>query len=155
MGVAAVVEAREVRVVESGIPLLDLATWSASGPAVDGYVRLAEAGAEGLFAATVAGDDLNKLWPPGTVCLFRKLGPEDPLPPPDSVVIVHDERLGGTSVRRLFWSEVVDAENQPQFTRVLLKPKSTNLKVPRHALEVPTEEWDRWRPYACFVGLVR
>lgn len=155
MGVAAVLEAREVRVVESGIPLLDLASWSASGPAVAGYVKLAEAGGAGLFAATVAGDDLNKLWPPGTTCLFRKLGPEDPLPPPDSVVIVHDERLGGTSVRRLFWSEVVDAENQPQFTRVLLKPKSTNLKAPRHALEVPTEEWDRWRPYACFVGLVR
>ncbi len=67
---------------------------------------------------------------------------------------MHDERLGGASVRRLYWSEVVDAENQPLLTRVLLKPRSTDLKTPMQALEIPAGDWGTWRPFAFFVGLV-
>lgn len=145
----------------TGIPVVDLAKWSASGPQPVGFVDPGLAGveaAEGVFIASVEGEDLNKLFPPGARCLFRRLTDGDPLPDPDALVIVRDPRLhgpilGAATVRRLYWSVVVDAENAPRFTRVLLKPRSSDLRIPTQTLEIPAPEWEAWRPYACFVGL--
>jgi len=150
-------EAPPLEVASTGIPLVDLDGWTASGPSPLGFIDPKAAGmepAEGLFVAGVQGKALDREIPPGAWCLFRRLGPGDPIPPRDSIVIVHDERLGGTTVRRLSWSEVVDQENQPLLTRVLLKPRSTNLKTPMQVLEISAQDWEAWRPFACFVGLV-
>lgn len=132
---------------QNGAPMLSMA-------------QLSEGNTEEQFILAIEGHGIDQVLTPGTLCLFRRLGEDDPLPARDALVVVShpsivDPDTGQVTLRRFHCTKTTNEDGQDEKIRVTLRPRSTQRERYKNImLDIPAAEWPTWRPLAVFEKIV-